>query len=194
MTLDALSKTIRRKLERCGTAEIEGLGVFTRDDGGNISFQHSFQHSRRARIFIAYAKEDGVIAEHLFRDLTAHGFAAWLDNHRLLPGQNWQQRIEDAIASSDFFVACFSRQSVRKRGGFQAEIRHALHYAASLPIDDVYFIPVRLDPCRVPLRIQRETQYVDLFPDWNTGFSRVLEIVGNPKPGPDQEAPIENAA
>jgi len=35
------------------------------------------------------------------------------------------RRIEDAIANSDFFIACFSTRSVKKRGGFQAEIRFA---------------------------------------------------------------------
>jgi len=174
MTLEALGKRIRRALDRHGAVEIEGFGVFTREHDGNISFQHSFQHSDKARIFISYAKEDSAAAERLFRDLSAHGFAAWLDNHRLLPGQNWQQRIEDAIAGSDFFIACFSSRSVQKRGGFQAEVRYALHYANSLPIDDVYLIPVRLDPCRIPPRIQRETQYIDLFPDWENGFRRVV--------------------
>jgi hypothetical protein len=29
----------------------------------------------------------------------------------------------------------------------------------------------------VPARIQRETQYVDLFPDWNPGLQRILRII-----------------
>jgi hypothetical protein len=182
MTLDDLSRKIQRSLRRSRSVEIDGLGVFEKDDAGNISFQHSFQHSRKARIFISYAREDGLSAERLFRELTSRGFAAWLDNHRLLPGQNWRQRIEDAIASADFFIACFSSRSVNKRGGFQVEIRHALHFADSLPLDEVYFIPVRLDVCQVPLRIERETHYVDLFPDWGAGFERILAIIETPKP------------
>jgi len=182
MTIEDLSRKIQRSLRRSRSVDIDGLGVFERDDNGNISFHHSFRHSRKARIFISYAKEDASAAEQLFSDLSSRGFAAWLDNHRLLPGQNWQQRIEDAIASADFFIACFSSQSVNKRGGFQVEIRHALHFADSLPLDEVYFIPVRLDDCQMPLRIQRESQYIDLFPDWNDGFERILEIIETPKP------------
>ena len=182
MTLEGLGRKIQRSLRESRLVEIEGLGVFEKDDGGNIAFHHSFQHSRKARIFISYAREDGVAAERLFSELTARGFAAWLDNHKLLPGQNWQQRIEDAIASADFFIACFSSQSVNKRGGFQVEIRHALRFADSLPLDDVFFIPVRLDDCRIPPRIQRETQYIDLFPDWDGGFGRIIEIIEKPKP------------
>ena len=125
MTLEELGRLIQRSLKRSNAVEIDGLGVFARDDAGDISFQHS----DRSRVFIAYATEDREVAERLFNALTARGFAAWLDRHKLLPGQDWPHRIEDAIASSDFFIACFSKRSVRKRGGFQAEIRYALDCA-----------------------------------------------------------------
>ena len=173
MNLEDLGRVIQRSLQRSRAVEIDGLGVFARNHSGDISFQHSDS----ARIFIAYATEDGAAAERLFNELTARGFAAWLDRRKLLPGQDWPQRIEDAIASSDFFIACFSTRSVRKRGGFQAEIRHALHFASMVPLDEVFLIPVRLDDCRVPARIQRETQYVDLFPDWPAGFERIVRII-----------------
>ncbi|HEX4278026.1 MAG TPA: toll/interleukin-1 receptor domain-containing protein [Bryobacteraceae bacterium] len=173
MTIEELSHLIRHSLDRARAVEIDGLGVFARNRTGDISFQYANQ----PRIFIAYATEDRLAAERVFRELTAHGFAAWLDCRKLLPGQNWPRRIEDAIASSDFFIACFSTRSVKKRGGFQAEIRYALDCASRVPLDDVFLIPVRLDDCRVPARIQRETQYVDLFPDWAAGFKRVLRII-----------------
>ena len=64
-----------------------------------------------------------------------------------------------------------------KRGGFQAEVRYALDCAKRVPLDDVFIIPVRLDDCRVPARIQKETQYVDLFPDWDAGLQRVFHII-----------------
>jgi hypothetical protein len=177
MTLEDFARLVRRSLKRSRAVEIDGLGVFARDKTGDISFQHS----RNARVFIAYATEDSISAERLFNELTAHGFAVWLDRRKLLPGEDWPNRIEDAIASSDFFIACFSSKSVRKRGGFQQEIHHALNYSSSVPLDEVFFIPVRLDDCRVPARIQRETQYVDLFPDWAVGFERIVRIIGGDK-------------
>jgi hypothetical protein len=173
MTLKEFSGLIRRSLKHSKAVEVDGLGVFARDKTGEISFEYA----NRLRIFIAYATEDRPSAERLFKQLTARGFAAWLDRRKLLPGQDWPQRIEDAIESSDFFIACFSAASIRKRGGFQTEIRLALECANRMPLDDVFLIPVRLDECRVPTRIQRETQYVDLFPDWRAGFERVLRII-----------------
>jgi hypothetical protein len=173
MTLEDLARLIQRSLRRSKAVEIEGLGVFARNKTGSVSFQHS----NTSRVFIAYAKEDRQMAERLATELEDHGLTAWIDHRKLLPGQNWPRRIEDAIAGCDFFLACFSTKSVGKKGGFQAELRCALDCAARIPLDDVFLIPVRLDNCRLPVRIQRETQYVDLFPDWGAGFGRILRII-----------------
>jgi hypothetical protein len=172
MSLDELALLICRSLERAKAVEVDGLGIFARNRAGDISFQ-----ARNPRIFIAYAVEDTTHAEELFDALSGRGFDAWLDRRKLLPGQHWPRRIEEAIASSDFFIACFSRRSVGKRGGFQAEVRYALDCAKRVPLDDVFMIPVRLDDCRVPARIQKETHYVDLFPDWNAGLHRIFHII-----------------
>jgi hypothetical protein len=164
---------ICRSLESATAVEIEGLGTFRRDETGKISFQD--QH--RPSVFIAYAVEDMPYAERLYNQLEARGFEPWLDRRRLMPGQNWPLRIHEAIESTDFFVACFSRNSVGKRGGFQTEVRLALECASRVPLDDVFLIPLRLDRCRVPARITRETQYVDLFPDWNAGLERLVKTM-----------------
>jgi hypothetical protein len=173
MNREQLAHVIRRSLRRSRRVEIDGLGVFSRGYRGRVSLLDA----NRPRIFIAYATEDLEISEKLFEALQSRGYAPWLDRRRLLPGQNWPRRIEDAIANADFFIACFSTRSVRKRGGFQAEVRYALECAQRLPLDDVYLIPVRLDECRVPVRIQRETQYVDLFPGFDAGVERVVGAI-----------------
>jgi hypothetical protein len=170
---DQFARLIRETLDHSPEIEIDGLGVFTRGREGGISFRKS----RGPRVFIAYAVEDVRCALDLYSALEKRGYEPWIDRRKLLPGQNWIRRIEDAISNSDFFVACFSKNSARKRGGFQAEIRYALDCARRVPLDDVFMIPVRLDDCRVPRAIERETQYVDLFPDFNNGFNRVLAII-----------------
>jgi hypothetical protein len=122
-------------------------------------------------------EEDLAFANRLFRHLNDAGFAPWLDRRKLLPGQNWPRAIEEAIETSDFFVACFSHISVQKKGAFQAEIRYALDCAERVPLDDTFLIPARLDDCRVPWKIRREIQYIDLFPDWDLGVRRILAVI-----------------
>lgn len=173
MDASELALIICKCLEHSPAVEVEGLGVFSRDENGQVSLQSV----NRPRVFIAYAAEDAAQVDRLYAGLQAQGYEPWLDRRKLLPGQNWPRRIQEAIESADFFVACFSPQSVNKRGGFQAEVRYALDCASRVPLDDVFLIPVRLGPCRVPGRITRETQYVDMFPDWNAGLERIVKII-----------------
>lgn len=173
MLAGSVAEIVRQCLAEGKSVEIDGLGAF-RPDGAR-GFR--FVPSARPAVFIAYVQEDARLADRLFEGLDAAGFAPWMDRRKLLPGQNWPRSIEEAIETSDFFVACFSRRSVGKKGGFQAEIRYALDCARRLPLDRIYLIPARLDDCRVPRSIQRELQYVDLFPDWERGLERLLAVM-----------------
>ena len=130
----------------------------------------------RPRVFIAYVMEDALLAGLLCSQLEQAGFDPWMDQRKLRPGENWLRAIDGAIEDSRFFIACLSSRSVDKRSRFQAELRYALDCAALMPPDDIYFIPVRFDQCRVPFTIARAIQYVDLFPDWERGFRRILKM------------------
>ncbi len=164
---------VRRCLENGGRVDIDGLGSFLPDPG--LGF--AFLPQTRPKVFMAYVVEDAALADRLFGDFRAAGFDPWLDRKRLLPGQNWPRAIDQAIGVSDFFIACLSSRSVSKRGRFQAELRYALDCASRALLDEVFFIPVRLEECHVPPRIAQEFQYVDLFPDWASGFRRIVRVM-----------------
>ena len=167
--LDHLTAIVVQGLTAGKPVEIDGLGVFYPDSQRLFRFEACVQ----PRVFLAYAKEDQGSAIRLFDHLESAGFRVWMDVRKLLPGQNWPRAIENAIEISDFFVACFSRVSAIRRSGFQAELRYALDCARRVPLDQIFMVPVRLDACRVPRAVQREIQYVDLYPDWDNGL-RVL--------------------
>lgn len=170
---DQVAGILKQCLDQGKRVDIDGLGVFLRGaDGGYV-----FHPRKLPKVFLAYVQEDAVSAERLFNDLKACGFDPWLDRKKLLPGQNWPRSIEDAIETCEFFVGCFSTSSVSKKGGFQAEIRYAMDCARRVPLDETFLIPVRLNACHVPARIQREIQYIDLFPDWEKGFRRILRMM-----------------
>lgn len=167
---EQVARIVRRCLERGGTVEIDGLGIFQPGAGRNFTFVPQ----TRPKVFLAYVIEDAPLADKLYDALAAGGFDPWLDRKKLLPGQNWSAAIERAISVSDFFVACFSRRALEKRGRFYSELRRALDLASRLPLEDVFFIPVRLDDCTLPARIAQELQYVDLFADWESGLARIV--------------------
>lgn len=171
-----IARVLRQALERGATVEIDGLGKFVA--GGRRGVRGvRFVGQTQPRVFIAYVQEDLSIVKKLYQAFEQHGFRPWLDKKKLLPGQNWPRAIETAIQTSDFFVACFSRRATSKRGSFHSELRYALNCAAKVPLDEIFFIPLRLDDCVVPRRISREVQYLDLFPQWDAGVSRVIAVM-----------------
>jgi hypothetical protein len=172
-TCQQVADIVMRNLAAGKMVEIDGLGVFYPDPAQGFRFEPK----GLPQVFIAYVKEDEALAARLYRELDAAGFSPWMDVRKLLAGQNWPRAIETAIDTSDFFVACFSGKSVRKKGGFQAEIRYALDCARQVPLDEIFIVPVRLDPCAVPRTIRHELQYIDLFPDWDAGMDRLISMM-----------------
>jgi len=168
-----IARVLREALERGGSVEIDGLGTLS--PGGKRGFR--FVAQTKPRVFIAYVQEDLSFARKLYGAFEESGFRPWLDKKRLMPGQNWPRAIETAIQTSDFFVACFSRRATSKRGSFHSELRYALFCAAKVPLDEIFLIPLRLDDCLVPRRISKQIQYLDLFPDWKAGVSRLIAVM-----------------
>jgi len=173
ISADQIADVVLAGLTEGKAVEIDSLGIFYPDQATGFRFEPMC----RPRVFLAYVVEDAEIVGRLCDALTAMGYNAWMDSRKLLPGQNLPRAIESAIQTADYFVACFSTRSVKKRGGFQAEIRYALDCAKRLPLDDIFVIPVRLDDCGVPRSIQREIQYINLFPDWRKGLRRLAQAM-----------------
>jgi len=168
-----IARIVRSALEAGTSVEIDGLGTFLPDRERGFRFVGQ----NKPQVFIAYVEEDLETARELYRIFEQRGFRPWLDKKKLMPGQNWPRAIETAIQTSDYFVACLSRKSTTKRGTFQSELRYALSCAEKVPLDEIFFIPVRLDDCIVPLHIARHIQYVDLFPRWNAGLGRLIAVI-----------------
>ncbi len=169
----ALLQLIDTYLRDGAPVEIDGLGSFKL----NGSNQVTFEPNGRIQVFLAYAEEDRSEVRRLFSALQKAGFEPWMDQERLLPGQNWPLAIERAIDLSEFFIGCFSSRSSAKRGYFQCELEYALGVASRIPAEETFFVPVRLDECELPRQIARKVQYVDLFPDWEHGVGKLLHAM-----------------
>jgi hypothetical protein len=172
-SVEQLVQIVIRGIRAGNVVEIDGLGTFVPDEVLGIRFEPH----QLPQIFVAHGKEDTETVRRLCDALEAVGFEPWMDERKLVPGQNWPRAIESAIETSDFFLACYSENSVNRKGGFQAEIRYALDCARQIPLDEIFIVPVRLSACRVPRSIQRELHYVDLFPDWIDGLARLVTML-----------------
>lgn len=130
------------------------------------------------RIFLSYAHEDLDKALKIYHALNSYpGVDVWLDKESLLPGQRWEQAIRQAIRSANYFIVLLSRHSVGKKGFYQREIRLALEVLDEYPDDHIFLIPARLEECELHFERLLTLQYVDLFPDWNKGISRIEAVL-----------------
>lgn len=170
---ELLAQIVEDCLEHGESVDLDGLGEFRRSAERGLEFIPE----SAPRVFIAYVAEDVHLAVRLFDDLEAAGMKPWIDRRKLLPGQNWRQSIERAIQRADFFVACYSRRAVRKRGQFPYEVRLALRCADRMPLGEAFILPVRLERCTLPPDIESQIQYVDLFPDWAAGTRRLIDSI-----------------
>ena len=118
--------------------------------------------SRKLKVFLCHSKDDKHKVRDLYRRLISNGFNAWLDEEKLLPGQNWDFEIRKAIRETDIVIACLSNNSVTKAGYVQKEIRFALDVANEQPEESIFIIPARLEECEVPTRLSK-WQWVNFF-------------------------------
>ena len=118
--------------------------------------------SKQLQVFLLYARKDEEVVRRLYQRILKEGVNVWLDREKILPGQDWQYEIHQAIQVSDMVIVCLSRQ-FNKQGGYRhEELKSALAKARSLPEGRGFIIPARLEKCDLPESL-RPWQRVDLF-------------------------------
>jgi hypothetical protein len=125
-------------------------------------------------VFICHSSGDKIPVRELWEKLQGDGFAPWLDEKALLPGQPWELEIKKAIDRAGAVIVCISNSSVNKEGFLQREIRLVLDKASEKPDDVIFLIPARLEECPVPDRFKNR-HWVDLFDE--SGYARLLQAL-----------------
>ena len=127
---------------------------------------------RKLKVFLCHSSDDKEAVRDLFDNLNAVPYVSpWLDEKNLLPGQDWNYEITQVVRDAECVLVCLSQNSINKEGYIQKEISFALDIALEKPENTIYLIPVRLEPCQPPPRLER-WHYVDLYT--NEGFERLL--------------------
>ena len=121
--------------------------------------------SRKLRVFLCHASQDKPVVRELYQRLLAEKWIdPWLDEEKLLPGQDWNLEIEKAVETSDAVIVCVSSVSVAKEGYIQRELRRILKIAEEKLEGAIFVLPVRLDDCEKPRQL-KDKQFLDYFPD-----------------------------
>jgi hypothetical protein len=115
------------------------------------------------KVFLSYASQDRPAVREIYDALKVEEWIdPWLDQEKILPGQNWRIVIETAVDEADVVIICLSHQSVTKEGYVQREIKYAYETALEKPEGTIFLIPLRLDDCDIPRELQY-LQRVDYF-------------------------------
>jgi len=130
--------------------------------------------ARPLRVFLCHASGDKLAVRDLCQRLKSPSVDVWLDEEQLLPGQDWDLEIRQAVRRSDVVLVCVSRASLTKAGYVQKEIRDALDIAEQQPEGTLFLIPVRLEECEMPDRLRRWL-WVDLFQSF--GYERLVRAL-----------------
>jgi hypothetical protein len=143
-------------------------------------------------VFVTYTRNDRESALRLYQILKDAGINAWLDAKDLLPGQDWKRTIRETIRRSSHFVALLSKTSIEWRGYVQREIRQALDVLGEMPEGAIFLIPARLDDCAVPYEDLRALHWVDLFPSFEDGATKIVKAVNASSSKSDGSARAES--
>jgi hypothetical protein len=124
---------------------------------------------RKLNVFLCHASQDKALVRELYQRLqTEDWIDPWLDEEKLIPGQDWNLEIEKAVDSSDAVIVCVSSISIAKEGYIQKELRRVLEIALEKLEGAIFVIPVRLDDCGIPRQL-RDRQFLDYFPESRRG-------------------------
>lgn len=122
--------------------------------------------------FLCHAHVDRAAVRALYKRLKRDHIEPWLDGESLLPGQNWEREIREAILKSDVILICLSNAFNEKRGFRHQELKIALAKMEVLSEGEIFIIPVRLEKCEMPASL-RHLHRVDLFE--KDGYKKLID-------------------
>lgn len=140
--------------------------------------------NRLPHVFISYVRENQKEVDRLSQELTKHGVEVWLDRNDIEPGYKWKDAVREAIENGNFFIACFSQEYHNPgRTLMNEELVLAIDEMRLCPADRIWFIPVLLSECDVPVRnigageTLLDIEWIPLYADWEIGIQRILDVI-----------------
>ena len=164
------ARLVRQCLAEGASVEIDGLGTFLPDAQRGFRFQPR----NRPKVFVAYVQEDAAAAERLFRESGSSRLRSLAGPPQATARPELAALHRRGHRYLGFLPGLLFAPVGQEKGRFPGgnPLRAGLHAARSPGRD----FPDSGAPGRLPVppRIQRETQYIDLFPDWDRGFRRIV--------------------
>ena len=114
------------------------------------------------KVFISHAETDDTLARKIADTLSEAGLEVWDDAREIMPGDNWGEKVSQALQESDAMVVLLTPDAVGSRW-----VRREIEYALGEKRYSRRLIPVVVgDPDRIPPE--------DM--PWILGHLRVIEL------------------
>jgi hypothetical protein len=144
-------------------------------DLGSLQIRNAKVHLPLTLVFLSYAKEDKKTVKSVMNNLHNMGVLTWFDEKDLLPGDDWESRIEEAIEKSDYVLVFLSSTTLDKVGYKNKEIKYALDQHTLRPSGKRYIIPILIDDCKPPREFHR-IQWLKMTE--NEWYEKLLASIG----------------
>jgi hypothetical protein len=130
-------------------------------------------------IFLSYARDDMVIAEKIYNDLSRLELDVLLKAETNRFGQHLGNEIKSAIELSNYFLVLLSLKSIQENSSVQLELQEAFKISENLPDTKVFIIPVRIEDCTILQKELNKLNWIDLFPEnkYAKGICEILKLV-----------------
>lgn len=149
---------------------------------GEIAIKNGMIEIPVSVAFVSYAREDEKAVAKITRKLNDHAIITWFDKQNLMPGDDWEMRIEQAIEKADYFLLFLSRKTEEKIGYKNREIQLALKKQSFMPRGKIFIIPILLDDCTPPWDLRNLNWLKADEDDWlNKLVGTIAPWYANPK-------------
>jgi hypothetical protein len=134
------------------------------------------------KIFFSYARADTQFVLELANELRSAGVNLWIDQLDIVPGERWDNAVQNALATAPCLLVVLSPESVASQSVMD-EVAFALQ-------SNKRVVPVLYQRCDIPFRIQR-LQYIDFTTSYDEGFSQLIRALKPLQPSLTTEASVQ---
>lgn len=127
-------------------------------------------------VFISYAAQDRETARRVYEALTGAGINAWMFDQFVKPGEDWTEKVRQALDEAAYGVFLLSPASLRSPSA-KREYMHFL--SQNKPMYVTIIQPVDDDDIPYPLN---DLPAIELTEDFNDGMGRLIEAIRNNLP------------
>jgi hypothetical protein len=145
--------------------------VADKDIGGRPLPDQGPPAGPRLKVFLCYVPSDEQPVRRLASQIKLAGFDSWIASDKLQPGDDWKTMIPEMVRAVDLFLVCLSTAFNNKSDFAQKILRSALDVADEKPQNSRFIIPVKLEDCAIPVKLQ-DWEPVNYYEQ--TGWDRLL--------------------